>query len=71
MNTIIIYSKSNYGNTSWYVTDPTLAKHVAALTGKKTVDITNVAALNALGFTVKSYHNGELIDAINEFTCIV
>lgn len=68
MNTIIIHFKSNYGNTSWYVSDAMLAKHVAALTGKKTVSLSDVAALTALGFEVLSYHNGKLIDACDAMT---
>lgn len=66
--TIIIHSKSNYGNVSWYVSDATQAKLIATLTGKKTVSHSDVVALTALGFTVRAWNEGQLIDALDAMT---
>lgn len=68
MNDIYIYSKSNYGNVSWYITDTETAKLVSQLTGKKTVSNSDVAALNALGFKVFSYVNGNHVEALDAMT---
>lgn len=50
-NSILIYSKSNYGHTQWYVNAPHDVA-VNGLTGKKTVDKRDIRNLIALGFNV-------------------
>lgn len=65
---IIIHSKSVYGNANWYISDDTTAKLVARLTGKKTVSANDVAALCALGMSVRAYECGQLINALDAMT---
>lgn len=52
MNTIKVKGKSVYGNVLLYVVSDHKAA-VETLTGKKTVDKKDIAALRALGFTIE------------------
>ena len=52
--TIKTQPKTAFGKTLHYVTDPTLAAALTSLTGKKTINETDIANLKTLGVTVQS-----------------
>ena len=52
--TIKTQPKTAFGKTLHYVTDPTLAAALTRLTGKKTINETDIASLKTLGITVQS-----------------
>ena len=52
--TIKTQPKTAFGKTLHYVTDPTLAQALTRLTGKKTINETDIAALKTLGVAVQS-----------------
>ena len=52
--TIKTQPKTAFGKTLHYVTDPTLAAALTSLTGKKTINETDIANLKTLGITVQS-----------------
>ena len=52
--TIKTQPKTAFGKTLHYVTDPALAAALTRLTGKKTINETDVAALETLGVAVQS-----------------
>ena len=52
--TIKTQPKTAFGKTLHYVTDPTLAQALTSLTGKKTINETDIAALETLGVAVQS-----------------
>ncbi len=52
MRTITIETKNVYGKENIYVVGPD-AKLIEQLTGKRTIDMNDIAALTALGFTVE------------------
>ena len=52
--TIKTQPKTAFGKTFHYVTDPTLAHALRRLTGKKTINETDIANLKTLGITVQS-----------------
>lgn len=47
--TIYYYKKEVYGNTLLYVKDPSFARMISKLTGKKTIDSSDILALEGLG----------------------
>ena len=52
--TIKTQPKTAFGKTLHYVTDPTLAAALTSLTGKKTINETDIKNLKTLGITVQS-----------------
>ena len=52
--TIKTQPKTAFGKTLHYVTDPVLAQALTSLTGKKTINETDIASLKTLGITVQS-----------------
>ena len=52
--TIKTQPKTAFGKTLHYVTDPVLAAALTSLTGKKTINETDIANLKTLGITVQS-----------------
>lgn len=50
---IRVYEKTVYGNVNMYVENAEQAAQIARLTGKKTVSVSDLNALRALGFTVE------------------
>ena len=52
--TIKTQPKTAFGKTLHYVVDPTQAKALSSLTGKKTINETDIAALETLGVAVQS-----------------
>ena len=50
--TIKTQPKTAFGKTLHYVTDPTLAQALTSLTGKKTINENDIAALETLGVAV-------------------
>ena len=52
--TIKTQPKTAFGKTLHYVTDPTLAAALTSLTGKKTINETDIANLKTLGIAVQS-----------------
>lgn len=46
---IEFYKKSVYGNDMLYIKDEAIANVVRSLTGKKTIDATDIEALKKLG----------------------
>ena len=50
--TIKTQPKTAFGKTLHYVTDPTLAQALTRLTGKKTINENDIAALETLGVAV-------------------
>ena len=52
--TIKTQPKTAFGKTLHYVTDPTLAAALTSLTGKKTINETDIANLKTLGIAVVS-----------------
>ena len=50
--TIKTQPKTAFGKTLHYVTDPTLAAALTSLTGKKTINETDIANLKTLGIAV-------------------
>ena len=52
--TIKTQPKTAFGKTLHYVTDPTLAAALTRLTGKKTINENDIAALETLGVAVQS-----------------
>ena len=52
--TIKTQPKTAFGKTLHYVTDPTYAQALTSLTGKKTINETDIANLKTLGVTVQS-----------------
>ena len=54
MTNIETQVKTAFGKTLHYVTDPTLAAALTSLTGKKTINENDIAALETLGVAVDS-----------------
>ena len=54
MTNIETQAKTAFGKTLHYVTDPTLAAALTSLTGKKTINETDIANLKTLGISVQS-----------------
>ncbi len=52
--TIKTQPKTAFGKTLHYVVDPTQAAALTRLTGKKTINETDIAALETLGVAVQS-----------------
>ena len=52
--TIKTQPKTAFGKTLHYVTDPALAAALTRLTGKKTINENDIAALETLGVAVQS-----------------
>ena len=52
--TIKTQPKTAFGKTLHYVTDPVLAAALTRLTGKKTINESDIASLKTLGITVQS-----------------
>jgi len=52
--TIKTQPKTAFGKTLHYVTDPTLAAALTSLTGKKTINETDIKNLKTLGIAVQS-----------------
>ena len=52
--TIKTQPKTAFGKTLHYVTDPVLAAALTSLTGKKTINENDIAALETLGVAVQS-----------------
>ena len=52
--TIKTQPKTAFGKTLHYVVDPTQAASLTRLTGKKTINETDIAALETLGVAVQS-----------------
>ena len=52
--TIKTQPKTAFGKTLHYVTDPTLAQALTSLTGKKTINETDIKNLETLGVAVQS-----------------
>ena len=52
--TIKTQPKTAFGKTLHYVTDPTLAAALTSLTGKKTINETDIKNLKTLGISVQS-----------------
>ena len=52
--TIKTQPKTAFGKTLHYVVDPTLAAALTSLTGKKTINETDIANLKTLGIAVVS-----------------
>ena len=52
--TIKTQPKTAFGKTLHYVTDPTLAAALTSLTGKKTINETDIKNLKTLGVAVQS-----------------
>ena len=52
--TIKTQPKTAFGKTLHYVTDPVYAQALTSLTGKKTINETDIANLKTLGVTVQS-----------------
>ncbi len=52
--TIKTQPKTAFGKTLHYVTDPVLAAALTSLTGKKTINETDIANLKTLGVAVQS-----------------
>ena len=52
--TIKTQPKTAFGKTLHYVTDPVLAAALTSLTGKKTINETDIANLKTLGVAVES-----------------
>ena len=52
--TIKTQPKTAFGKTLHYVTDPVQAKALSSLTGKKTINETDIANLKTLGVAVES-----------------
>ena len=55
---IMYFRKSVYGQDLLYVVGPE-AKDIQTLTGKKTIDRRDIAALETLGHTFELVHEGE------------
>ena len=53
--TIKTQPKTAFGKTLHYVTDPALAAALTRLTGKKTINENDIAALETLGVAVQSH----------------
>ena len=49
---IRVYYKDSYGTRYWYVKDQQQANLISTLTGKKTIDETDMRALTKLGFFI-------------------
>ena len=49
---IRVYYKDSYGTRYWYVKDQEQANLISTLTGKKTIDETDMRALTKLGFFI-------------------
>ena len=54
MTNIETYAKTAFGKTLHYVTDPVQAAALTRLTGKKTINENDIAALETLGVAVQS-----------------
>ena len=54
MTNIKTYPKTAFGKTLHYVTDPQFAAVLTLLTGKKTINETDIACLETLGVAVQS-----------------
>lgn len=54
---ILYYKKGVYGKVMIYASDPTIARHLQTLTGKKTIDENDMASLTALGVKFKREFN--------------
>ena len=54
MTNIETQPKTAFGKTLHYVTDPVQAAALTRLTGKKTINETDIASLKTLGITVQS-----------------
>ena len=54
MTNIKTQPKTAFGKTLHYVTDPTLAAALTSLTGKKTINETDIKNLKTLGIAVQS-----------------
>ena len=54
MTNIKTQPKTAFGKTLHYVTDPAQAAALTSLTGKKTINETDIASLKTLGITVQS-----------------
>ena len=52
--TIKTQPKTAFGKTLHYVTDPVQAQALSSLTGKKTINETDIASLKTLGIAVQS-----------------
>ena len=52
MNNIETYAKTAFGKTLHYVLDPTYKAALTSLTGKKTINETDIANLETLGIAV-------------------
>lgn len=53
MNTTIsVYTRSTYGQTRIYVSDPAQASHLRTLTGALTPEARHIIALESLGFVI-------------------
>ena len=52
MTNIETYAKTAFGKTLHYVLDPTYKAALTSLTGKKTINETDIACLETLGVTV-------------------
>ena len=52
--TIKTQPKTAFGKTLHYVTDPVQAQALSSLTGKKTINENDIAALETLGVAVQS-----------------
>ena len=52
MTNIETYAKTAFGKTLHYVLDPTYKAALTSLTGKKTINETDIAALETLGLAV-------------------
>ena len=52
--TIKTQPKTAFGKTLHYVTDPVYAQALTSLTGKKTINETDIANLKTLGVTVQA-----------------
>ena len=57
---IRVYYKDSYGTRYWYVKDPKQASLISTLTGKKTIDETDMRALTNLGFFINQTMEDEL-----------
>ena len=57
MNTVIhYYIKSVYGANKYYIANPDQASAIATLTRRKTVDASDMKALEAMGYTLERVH---------------
>ena len=60
---IRVYYKDSYGTRYWYVKDQEQANLISTLTGKKTIDETDMRALTKLGFFI----NQTMYDTLPSF----